>query len=468
MKSSQGIFISALRGIDSTASSHHAASMLPQEIIRKKRDGLTLTRQEVSTFAQGIGDGTISEGQIAAFAMAVYFRGMSLDERVALTTAMRDSGSVLQWQGMPGPVIDKHSTGGVGDNVSLMLGPLIAACGGYVPMISGRGLGHTGGTLDKLDSIPGYNTSPGEDLLRQVVGDCGVVIIGQTSDLAPADKRFYATRDITATVESIDLITASILSKKLAAGLEALVMDVKVGNGAFMPSYQESKALAESIVGVANGAGVRTSALLTDMNEPLCRAAGNALEVRDAIGFLKGESERTRLHEVVMALSAELLVLGKLASDAPSAQEMLESALGSGRAVESFARMVSGLGGPSDLVETPGRHLPEAPVIRDILAEDAGVVSACGTRELGLAVVELGGGRRRVEDAIDYSVGLSEIISLGVKVSRGDLLCRVHARDQASADQAEGIVRDAVSIGETIPEARAPVYETIRGGVNRP
>lgn len=436
--------------------------MLPQEIIRKKRDGLGLDRREIAFFAQGIGDGTISEGQIAAFAMAVYFQGMSLDERVALTEGMRDSGSVLQWQGMSGPVIDKHSTGGVGDNVSLMLGPLIAACGGVVPMISGRGLGHTGGTLDKLDSIPGYNTSPNEDLFRKVVGDCGVAIIGQTSELAPADKRFYATRDITATVESIDLITASILSKKLAAGLEALVMDVKVGNGAFMSSHRDSARLAESIVGVANGAGMRTSALLTDMNEPLCSAAGNALEIHDAVAFLRGENKRTRLHEVVLALSAELLVLGKLASDTVAAREMLEKALTSGRAGEIFGRMVSGLGGPHDLLDNPHKSLPTAPVVREVTALREGFVSASATRDLGLAVVELGGGRRRAEDSIDYAVGLSDFISLGAKVISGDLLCRVHARTDQEARKAEELVHKAFQIGELPPEGLGPVYETIR------
>ncbi|MFT6596666.1 MAG: thymidine phosphorylase, partial [Akkermansiaceae bacterium] len=276
--------------------------MIPQEIIRKKRDGQALTRKEIAFFSKGIADQSISEGQIAAFAMAVFFQGMTLDERVALTEGMRDSGETLSWPELDGPVIDKHSTGGVGDNVSLMLGPLVAACGGFVPMISGRGLGHTGGTLDKLDSIPGYQTMPSNALFRKVVKDCGVAIIGQTASLAPADKRFYATRDITATVESLDLITASILSKKLAAGLEALVMDVKTGSGAFMKDYADAKALAESIVGVANGAGVKTSALVTDMNESLAGSAGNSLEVLDAICFLKGEGDRPRLETVVMSL----------------------------------------------------------------------------------------------------------------------------------------------------------------------
>lgn len=436
--------------------------MLPQEVIRKKRDGLVLTKAEVLFFAAGIGDGSISEGQIAAFAMAVFFKGMTLDERVALTEGMRDSGSVLRWQGMDGPVIDKHSTGGVGDNVSLMLGPLIAACGGFVPMISGRGLGHTGGTLDKLDSIPGYNTSPDETALRKVVADCGVAIIGQTGELAPADKRFYATRDVTATVESIDLITASILSKKLAAGLQALVMDVKTGNGAFMATYEDSRSLAESIVGVANGAGVKTSALITDMNEPLCSAAGNALEVRDAIAYLTGSNKRARLHEVVMELSAELLVLGGLHADNEKARAALEDALSSGRAAEVFACMVTGLGGPADLLEKVDDYLPSAPILQDVTVQSAGYVDTIDTRGLGLAVVELGGGRRRAEDSIDYAVGLSDFVERGQSLEKGEVLCRIHARSEDAAAGAIQQVRAAIQLAGTRPQLSEPVVETLR------
>ena len=438
--------------------------MLPQEIIRKKRDGEILAKEEILFFASGIGEGTISEGQIAAFAMAVFFKGMTLDERVALTEGMRDSGSVLQWEGMEGPVIDKHSTGGVGDNVSLMLGPLVAACGGFVPMISGRGLGHTGGTLDKLDSIPGYNTSPDEAMLRKVVADCGVAIIGQTGELAPADKRFYATRDVTATVESIDLITASILSKKLAAGLEALVMDVKAGNGAFMPTDEESLLLAKSIVGVANGAGVKTSALITDMNEPLCSAAGNAVEVRDAVNFLTGKNTRPRLQEVVFGLSAELLVLGGLHDSNKAAEEALEKALSSGKAAEVFAKMVSGLGGPSDFIEKMDHHLPSAEVVFEIPAPTSGFVTGMETRDLGMAVVELGGGRRRADDAIDYAVGLSDFVSMGQEVQEGQALCRVHAQDEASAKKVVTQVQQAIAIGEAAVGSSSVVKQVVRKG----
>ena len=332
---------------------------LNQEIIRKKRNGEALTAQEIQFFVAGITTGATTEGQIAALAMAVYFNDMNMDERVAFTLAMRDSGQVMEWRSLdlPGPVVDKHSTGGVGDVVSLMLGPMIAACGGFVPMISGRGLGHTGGTLDKFDSIPGYCTVPDPALFRKVVREVGVAIIGQTAELAPADKRFYSIRDTTATVESVAMITGSILSKKLSAGLDALVMDVKVGTGAFMPSFDKSVELAESIVAVGNGAGTRTSAILTDMNESLGPVAGNALEVRLAMDYLTGRSRPARLHEVTMALCAEMLILGGLAATETEARAKLQAGLDSGEAAERFSRMVAALGGPADLVERPDAYL---------------------------------------------------------------------------------------------------------------
>ncbi|HDV6330236.1 TPA: thymidine phosphorylase, partial [Burkholderia cenocepacia] len=337
---------------------------LPQEFIRRKRDGQPLDRDGMAAFVRGVTDGSVTEGQVAAFAMAVYFNDLSTDERVALTLAQRDSGDVLDWRALDlgGPVIDKHSTGGVGDVVSLMLGPMVAACGGYVPMISGRGLGHTGGTLDKLSAIPGYDVMPDTDAFRRTVREVGVAIIGQTARLAPADKRIYAIRDVTATVESVAMITASILSKKLAAGLDGLVMDVKVGSGAFMPTAEKSAELARSIVDVGNGAGMKTTAILTDMNQSLAPCAGNALEVACAIDYLTGKSRPVRLHDVTMALSAELLVTGGLARDAVHAREKLQQALDSGAAAERFARMVAALGGPADLLDAPARHLARAAV----------------------------------------------------------------------------------------------------------
>ena len=327
---------------------------LPQELIRQKRENQVLADQDIRAFIEGVTNNTVSEGQIAAMAMAIYFNGMTMPERIALTTAMRDSGTVLNWQEdqLKGPIVDKHSTGGVGDMVSLMLGPMLAACGCYVPMISGRGLGHTGGTLDKLDSIPGYQTSVSEEQFRSVVHECGVAIVGQTNSLAPADKRIYAIRDVTATVESIDLITASILAKKLAEGLDALVMDIKVGSGAFMPTYEASRELAESIAAVANGAGVKTTCLLTDMNQCLANSAGNALEVREAVRFLRGEEQNARLYEVTLSQGAELLVSANMATDLTDARTKLEHSLTSGKAAEVFGRMVHGLGAPLILSKT--------------------------------------------------------------------------------------------------------------------
>ena len=436
---------------------------LPQEIIRKKRDGGALSAEEIRFFVRGITDGGVSEGQIAAFAMAVFFNDMNMDERVAFTLAMRDSGQVLDWRSLnlPGPVLDKHSTGGVGDVVSLLLGPMIAACGGYVPMISGRGLGHTGGTLDKFDAIPGYNTVPDNDLFRKVVRDVGVAIIGQTAQLAPSDKRFYSIRDVTATVESVAMITGSILSKKLSAGLDALVMDVKVGSGAFMPTFDKSVELAESIVAVGNGAGMHTAALLTDMNQSLAPCAGNALEVRCAIDYLSGRARPTRLHEVTLALCAEILVLGGLAETEAAARIKLMAALDSGAAAERFARMVAALGGPSDLIEQADRHLEQAPIIIPAPALSAGFASSCDCRGLGLAVVGLGGGRRRPGDSIDFAVGLSDLVQLGDRIAVGQTLALVHARSEDAARQAVREVQAAYAISVIAPLPNPVIYRSI-------
>lgn len=437
---------------------------LPQEIIRIKRDGGELTPAQIQFFIQGLTQGTISESQISALAMAVFFRGMTADERVALTLAMRDSGSVLDWQAMQldGPVLDKHSTGGVGDVVSLMLGPIIAACGGYVPMISGRGLGHTGGTLDKMDSIPGYQTMPSLDEFRRVVKQSGVAIIGQTGDLAPADKRFYATRDITATVESVALITASILSKKLAAGLEGLVLDVKVGNGAVMQNEEDALELAESLVTVANGAGLPTSAILTDMNEVLAHSAGNAIEVREAIRYLTGEYRAPRLHQVTVALAAEMLVLGNLAADLAEATQRVERSLDSGAAAERFAKMVRELGGPSDLCEEYVRHLPLAAIAKPVFAATSGYVQHIDTRAVGMAVVALGGGRQRSSDTLDFSVGLDQICGLGASVDAQTPLAVIYARDEQQWQQAAERVRSAFTVGDSLPASNKVIYQYLR------
>ncbi len=416
--------------------------MLPQEVIRRKRDGEALSSEEVKDFISGLTRGSVSEGQVAAFAMAVFFRGMSREEAVGLTLAMRDSGTVLDWN-LPGPVVDKHSSGGIGDNISLMLAPMLAACGLYVPMISGRGLGHTGGTLDKLDSIPGYQTQPGLDQFRTVVRAAGCAIIGQTADLAPADKRLYGIRDVTATVESIPLITASILSKKLAAGLQHLVLDVKTGSGAFMATLEEARGLADSLVAVANGAGLRTTALITDMDEPLAPCAGNALEVAHACDVLLGRTSDARVMEITLSLGAELLLSCGLDASAEAARARLAATISSGQAVAKFDRMVHGLGGPMDFAQHHQRHLGAAPIIRPVLAERGGHVGAIHTRDLGLAVIELGGGRRVATDGIDHRVGLSHLLGKGAEVTAGEALCLIHAADETSFARAAGRVKNA-------------------------
>ncbi|CNL41252.1 thymidine phosphorylase [Yersinia aldovae] len=436
---------------------------LAQEIIRKKRDGQPLSEEEIRFFINGIRDNVVSEGQIAALAMTIYFHDMNMQERVALTMAMRDSGAVLNWQSLKlnGPIVDKHSTGGVGDVTSLMLGPMVAACGGYVPMISGRGLGHTGGTLDKLEAIPGFDIFPDDQAFRKIIQEVGVAIIGQTSSLAPADKRFYATRDITATVDSIPLITASILAKKLAEGLDALVMDVKVGSGAFMPTYQLSADLAQAIVGVANGAGCKTTALLTDMNQVLASSAGNAVEVREAVRFLTGEYRNPRLLEVTMALCVEMLLSGGLAQDEADARAKLQAVLDNGKAADVFGRMVAAQKGPSDFIERYDHYLPLATLSKPVFAERAGIVTAMDTRAIGMAVVSLGGGRRRATDPIDYSVGFTDMARLGASVDGQQPLAVIHANSEDDWQQAAQAVRAAITLGDKTPEETPVIYRRI-------
>lgn len=424
---------------------------LPQEIIRRKRDGEELSNAEISHFVTGIADKSISEGQVAAFAMAVFLRGMQRGEAVALTRSMTRSGQRLNWDDLdlPGPCLDKHSTGGVGDKVSLILGPLLAACGAFVPMISGRGLGHTGGTLDKLDSIPGYNTAPDIGGFRYAVKSAGCAIIGQTADLAPADRRLYAVRDVTATVESLPLITASILSKKLAAGLQGLVMDVKTGSGAFAASQEEARELAESLVSVACGAGLPTTALITDMNQPLGATAGNALEVAESVAMLTSGKGDARLRSLVLALAVEMLLLGGLAADRAAAEAKAEAALASGRAAECFGAMVVALGGPADFLEKADTYLPKAPVQQTVSADVSGRLVGCETRDVGLAVIGLGGGRKRVEQEIDYAVGFSDIAPLGTVLEPGDPLAVVHAASAEDAKIAARHLRRAFIFGQT-------------------
>ena len=426
---------------------------LPQELIRKKRDGLVLSDAEIVFMVQGITSGQLSDAQLGAFAMAVFQRGMTMPERVTLTQQMMCSGKVLNWQNMDldGPVVDKHSTGGVGDKVSLMLGPIVAACGAYVPMISGRGLGHTGGTLDKFDSIPGYDAHPDEQSFKSLVKQVGCAIIGQTAELAPADQRLYATRDVTATVESIDLITASILSKKLAASLDALVMDVKTGNGAFAAEMSMAQVLSQSISQVATGAGVPTRCLITDMNQVLGRSVGNAVEMMECIEFLLNPAQADeRLVDLTLELAAHMLDLSGVADNLNDAKDKASAALNQGRAAQVFARMVAGLGGPPDLLEKPQHYLPQAPIVKPILASHSGYVCAMDVRAIGLSLVTLKAGRSKADDAIDYAVGLSGMAQIGDYIEQGQPLAVAHVRND---NQLALINQELVNLIQLAPDA---------------
>ncbi|QFY61998.1 thymidine phosphorylase [Rhizobium grahamii] len=435
--------------------------MIPQEIIRRKRDGGTLSADDIRAFISALAAGDLSEGQIGAFAMAVWFKGMSRDEVIALTQAMAASGDTLNWSDIDRPIADKHSTGGVGDNVSLMLAPIAAACGLAVPMISGRGLGHTGGTLDKLESIPGYNITPDASLFRRTVREVGCAIIGQTSALAPADGKLYAIRDVTATVDSIPLITASILSKKLAAGLQTLVLDVKVGNGAFMMEPEDARVLARSLVEVSNGAGVKTSALITDMNQPLADAAGNAVEIRNCLDFLAGRKKGTRLETVVLAFAGEMLMASGLAETPDSATAKALDALSSGAAAEIFGRMVHALGGPSDLLERPDAYLQTAPCVVPVAADQSGWLHSCDARQIGMTVIDLGGGRRHPQDKIDSRVGFSELPPIGTYVEKGAPIGFVHAATRDAAAAAAAALRNTYRISDSEPALAAVISQRL-------
>ncbi|MGC9420640.1 MAG: thymidine phosphorylase [Rhodovulum sp.] len=422
-----------------------------RRIIAQVRDGEPLSDAQLSWFAAGLASGVVTDAQAGAFAMAVLLNGFTTPERVGLTRAMRDSGKVLTWD-LPGPVLDKHSTGGIGDCVSLILGPALAACGAYVPMISGRGLGHTGGTLDKLEAIPGYRTQVGISELKAITAQIGCAIVGASADIAPADRRLYAVRDVSGTVESIDLITASILSKKLAAGLEALVLDVKVGSGAFMKDMDEAEDLARALVQTAQGAGCMTTALITDMSQPLVGAAGNALEVIEVMETLTGTGVTPALWDVTCALGGEVLALGGLAADAADGAGRIEQALESGEAALRFGEMVCELGGPADFIERWPDRLPAAPVIQEVVDNEGGIVQAIDGEALGHAVVGLGGGRRREVDRINPSVGLSEIAALGEDIGAGQPLALVHAASEEDAEAAAQAVLAAFRLGDSVPD----------------
>lgn len=435
---------------------------LPQEVIRVKRDGKALSAEQINFFVDGITNGTFNDAQVGSMAMAIFQQGMETQETVEFTRAMMNSGTVLTWPELDRPIVDKHSTGGVGDKVSFMLAAIVASCGAFVPMIAGRGLAHTGGTVDKLEAIKGFNTQPSIPQFKTLVKELGMAIISQTSDLAPADKRLYGIRDVTATVESIPLITASILSKKLSAGLEALTMDVKVGNGAMMHTLEDATALAESIVNVANGAGVKTQAIITDMHQVLGDSAGNAVEIIETVDYLTGKYREPRLHEVVVRLAQSMLINTKLATSEQDALAQINKVLDSGEAAELFNKMIAAMGGPNDLLENPWRSMQKADVVKDVVAPQDGYIASQETRDIGLIVVEMGGGRTANGQDIDHRVGITGVLPVGTKVSKGDVIAQIHANDDTQADKAISQYLNAVAISEQAPEVM-PVIHSIVG-----
>ncbi|NKB26174.1 MAG: thymidine phosphorylase [Rhodobacteraceae bacterium] len=425
--------------------------MIARDVIATLRNGDRPKDDDIAAFAAGLADGSVTDAQAGAFAMAVCLNGLGDAGRVALTRAMRDSGEVLHWD-MPGPVLDKHSTGGVGDCVSLLLAPALAALGAYVPMISGRGLGHTGGTLDKLEAIPGLTTEQPEDAFRRIVASAGAAIVAASGDIAPADRRLYAVRDVTSTVDSVDLITASILSKKLAAGLEALVLDVKVGSGAFMATTQDATELADALVGTANGAGCATAALITDMNQPLAPAVGNALEVIEVMEALVDGDTDSGLSQITCELGGTVLKLAGLASDSAEGAGMVAGAIASGAALERFGAMITAMGGPADFTDRWRDRLPAAPVVIDLPAPATGYVAAMDARMMGEVVVRLGGGRLVQGQTIDASVGLTGIRALGDEVDAREPLLQIHASSREAGEAAATALANAIRISDTLPD----------------
>src|SRR2546430_2672990 len=415
-----------------------------QAVIQKKRDRETLTSSEISTFLRGYMSLQIADYQVAAWLMAVYLNGMTTDETLTLTREMRDSGTVLNLSSIPGKKIDKHSTGGVGDKTSMMVTPIAAACGVTVPMITGRALGHTGGTLDKLESIPGFNPKPSAEKVVEILKSIGAVIIGQTDDLAPADRRIYALRDVTATIESIPLITASILSKKLAASTDGLVMDVKTGSGAFMPTLKLAKELSRSLVDVCHAMKTRIVVLITDMEQPLGRAIGNALEVRECIEFLNGKTPED-LETVSITLAAHMIRLSGRTRSVEQASKLAYEAVYKGQAAKRFRAIIRAQGGDERVVENPDL-LPKAAHVEGFRARVAGFVTRCDAKLLGLASNALGAGRNRVDDVIDPAVGLYMERKLGDRVSRGDVLCQIHWNDKKRLGDALALIEQAFEI----------------------
>ncbi len=437
--------------------------MLFSDVIRTKRDGGELNAEQIQMLVDGLADESIPAEQISSLAMAIFLNSMSFDEAANLTSAMAHSGTVLDWSAddLDGPIVDKHSTGGIGDKVSFMLAPIVAACGGYVPMISGRGLGHTGGTTDKAESIPGYETAPDYKTFRKIVKEVGCAVIGQTIDLAPADRRFYAIRDVTATVESIPLITASILSKKTAAGLGSLVMDVKVGSGAFMETIEDARDMAQSIISTAARTNLKVHAVITDMNQVLGSTAGNALEIAEAMRYLRDEQRESRLDAITLGVCAEMLIVSGIETDRDVALRRCDTAVTSGAAAEIFAKMCAMLGGPSDFVDNFEQYLKVAPVTRAVHAR--GFLTSMRTRDVGNTIIELGGGRRSVGEVLDHSVGLTNVATLGTLMDAETPLAVVHAANEADAARAEQLLLSACDFGDEPVEMLPEIYEILTG-----
>jgi pyrimidine-nucleoside phosphorylase len=428
-------------------------------LIERKREGGELTTEEIGWLIAAYTAGTVADYQMAAMAMAVFWRGLSPAELVAWTQAMLHSGEVLDFSTLPAPKVDKHSTGGVGDKVSIPLAPMVAACGVAVPMMSGRGLGHTGGTLDKLESIPGFTTSLDPGRFRRVLENCGMVLAGQSETLVPADRKLYALRDATATVESIPLIASSIMAKKLAEDLDGLVLDVKVGSGAFMRSLPEARTLASTMVEIGRGSGVKTVALLTAMDNPLGREIGNASEIAESIAVLAGEGPAD-LVEVTLALGVEMLMVAGVASDPPTAREMLEATRGDGRALEMLGKVIEAQGGDPAVIENPAL-LPQAPQRAEVAAERSGYVQRLEARRLGLAAMRLGAGRERKEDTIDPGVGITLLRKPGDQVSAGDPVLTLAYRHPARLHEALAVLAGAVEIGDRPPELGPLVIDRV-------
>ena len=434
--------------------------MRPQDLIMLKRDGEAMPPDDVRAFIAGVSDGTIPDYQTAALLMAIFLRGMSAEELSAWADAMLHSGRVLDLSAVPGVKVDKHSTGGVGDKVSLCLAPLVAAAGVPVPMISGRGLGHTGGTLDKLEAIPGFSTNQSIEAFTNIVTDAGLALIGQTDDLAPADRKLYALRDITSTVESIPLIASSIMSKKLAEGIDALVLDVKVGSGAFMKNMDLARELALTLQGIGKRAGKEVTAFISDMNQPLGRAVGNANETQEAIDILKGGGPDD-LWEITLRLGSEMLILGKVATDEADARARMEKVRASGEGVERLRRCVELQGGDPRVVDDPA-VLPAPAHERVVTAPASGTLQAVTTTQVGVAGMILGAGRKKLTDVIDHAVGITVKVRLGDEVRAGDALAVLHYNDEQKADAAEPVLRDAFQLGEGPVTPPPLVYEVLR------